>query len=85
MLNLVIQGRGVSLATPGWLASGYVSQGQLEVILPDWVIPELPVWLIWRQHPKETALSKSFRDYIEYRWKSRPQYNMKLQTVEGAA
>lgn len=74
MLNLVIQGRGISLATPGWLASSYTSQHQLEILLPDWTIPDLPVWLIWRQRPKQTSLFTDFRDYIEYRWNTRPQH-----------
>lgn len=74
MLNLVIQGRGISIATPGWLASGYISQGQLEIVLPSWFMPELPVWLIWRQRPKQSALFNNFRDYIEHRWNSRPQH-----------
>lgn len=37
-------------------------------------MPELPVWLIWRQRPKQSALFNNFRDYIEHRWNSRPQH-----------
>lgn len=73
MLNLVIKGHGISLATPGWLASGYTTQGQLEVILPEWKIPDLPAWLIWRQRSQQTRLFTDFRDYIEQRWNTRPQ------------
>lgn len=71
MLNLAIKGCGVSLATPGWLASGYINGKQLEVILPDWKIPDLPVWLIWRQRTRQTRLFTDFRDYVEQRWNSR--------------
>ncbi|WP_116819182.1 LysR family transcriptional regulator [Pseudomonas savastanoi] len=72
MLNLTIQGYGISLATPGWLASGYVG-GHLEIILPDWKLPDLPVWLIWRQRSRQTRLFNDFRDYVEQRWNSRTQ------------
>ncbi|MGC0796275.1 LysR substrate-binding domain-containing protein, partial [Pantoea agglomerans] len=73
MLNLAIQGRGISVATPGWLASGYMGRGQLEIIMPEWNIPDLPVWLIWRQRPRQTRVFTDFCNYIEERWNTRPQ------------
>lgn len=73
LLNLVIQGKGISLATPGWLASGYLRQGQLQMILEDWKIPDLPAWLIWRPRAHQTRLFTNFRDYIEICWNSRLQ------------
>lgn len=73
LLNLVIQGKGISFATPGWLASGYLKQGQLQTVLSDWKIPDLPAWLIWRPRAHQTRLFSNFRDYIEMRWNSRPQ------------
>lgn len=73
LLNLAIQGKGISLATPGWLASGYLQHGQLQTILTDWKIPDLPAWLIWRPRAQQTRLFSSFRDYIEQRWNGRPQ------------
>lgn len=73
LLNLVIQGKGISLATPGWLASGYLQHGQLQTILTDWKIPDLPAWLIWRPRAQQTRLFSSFMDYIEKRWNDRPQ------------
>lgn len=73
LLNLAIQGKGISLATPGWLASGYLRDGQLQTILTDWKIPDLPAWLIWRPRAQQTRLFSSFRDYIEKRWNERLQ------------
>lgn len=73
MLNLAIQGRGISVATPGWLASGYLGHGQLEIILPEWHIPDLPVWLIWRHRPRQSRIFTDFCNYIEERWNTRPQ------------
>lgn len=73
MLNLAIQGRGISVPTPGWLASGYLEREQLDIILPEWNIPDLPVWLIWRQRPRQTRIFTDFCNYIEERWNTRPQ------------
>ena len=73
LLNLAIQGRGISVATPGWLASGYLGHGQLEIILPEWNIPDLPVWLIWRHRPRQSRIFTDFCNYIEERWNTRPQ------------
>lgn len=73
MLNLVIQGKGISLAMPGWLAADYIKRGMIEPVLSEWRIPDLPVWLIWRQRPRQTALFTHFRDYIEQRWNTRPR------------
>ncbi|MEI2606792.1 LysR family transcriptional regulator [Erwinia aphidicola] len=73
MLGLVLQGRGISLAMPCWLASGYVARGELVPVLPEWKIPDLPVWLIWRQRPRQTKLFMHFRDYIEQCWEMRPR------------
>lgn len=68
MMNLATKGHGISLATPRWLASGYVARGQLELILPEWKIPDLPVWLIWRQRRQQSRLFNDFRNYVEQRW-----------------
>lgn len=72
MFNLVLQGKGISLATPGWLAAGHIARGELIPILPEWNIPDLPVWLIWRQRSRQTKLFTHFRDYIEQCWEARP-------------
>jgi len=68
MLNLVLAGKGISLAVPGWLAAGYIARGELVQVLPDWSIPDLPVWLIWRQRPRQTKLFTLFREYIAKQW-----------------
>ncbi|WP_240678577.1 LysR substrate-binding domain-containing protein [Pantoea ananatis] len=73
ILNLAIQGRGISVATPGWLASGYLGRGELEIILPEWTIPDLPAWLICRQRPRQTRIFTDFCNHIEERWNTRPQ------------
>lgn len=72
MFNLVLQGKGISLATPSWLAASHIASGHLIPILPEWKIPDLPVWLIWRQRSRQTKLFTHFRDYIEQCWDARP-------------
>lgn len=72
MLNLVLQGKGLSFAMPCWLAADYIARGQLVRILPEWRIPDLPVWLIWRQRLRQTNLFTHFLDYIEKCWNERP-------------
>lgn len=72
MFNLVLQGNGISLATPGWLAVGHIARGELVQVLPQWKIPDLPVWLIWRQRSRQTKLFMHFRDYVGQCWDSRP-------------
>lgn len=39
----------------------------------EWKISDLPVWLIWRQRPRQAKLFIRFRDYIEQCWEIRPQ------------
>ncbi|WP_112290164.1 LysR family transcriptional regulator [Rahnella sp. AN3-3W3] len=75
MFNLALKGRGISLATPGWLAAPYLSKGQLVSVLPEWKIPELSAWLIWRQHTRQNTLFTHFRDYIEQCWNMRPEFD----------
>lgn len=73
MFSLVLRGKGISLAMPGWLAAGYIARGELVSVLPEWKIPDLPVWLIWRQRPRQTKLFTHFRDYVEQCWEMRPR------------
>lgn len=65
MFSLVLRGKGISLATPGWLAAGYIASGELVPVLPEWNIPDLPMWLIWWQRPWQTKIFTHFRDYVK--------------------
>jgi len=38
IFNLVLQGKGICLATPGWLAAGHIARSELIPILPEWNI-----------------------------------------------
>ncbi|MGP2522374.1 LysR family transcriptional regulator [Pantoea ananatis] len=85
MLNLVVQGKGISLAMPEWLAEKYINCGLLVTVLPEWRIPDLPVWLIWRQRPRQTALFTHFRDYIEKCWSTLKNIDDKNIIIPSAA
>lgn len=68
VLNMTLSGAGVCLALPDWVASQYVNTGELEIILPEWKLPEMPVWLVWRNRENYTRLFHDFRKYIADKW-----------------
>lgn len=72
ILNLVLLGHGISICTPGWLAAQKKYSNQLEVVLPNWTIPDLPVYLIWKQRQYYTPLFKEFSGFIADKWNKRP-------------
>ncbi|WP_440984561.1 LysR family transcriptional regulator [Xanthomonas sontii] len=75
VLNLAIEGKGISIGIPAWLVTGYVQREELEVILPEWKIPELPVYLVWRHRQFYSPLFRNFSSFIEQAWNGRPQLN----------
>lgn len=75
MLNLAVQGKGIGVAIPEWIAQGFIGRGEFVVILPEWKIPDLPVWLIWRQRQHYSRLFTDFRRHIEECWENRPRIN----------
>lgn len=72
ILNLVLLGHGISICTPGWLAAQKLYQNKLEIVLPNWTIPDLPVFLIWKQRQYYTPLFKEFSKFIADEWNNRP-------------
>jgi len=75
ILNLVLKGHGISIATPGWLAAQKLYSNQIQVVLPEWSIPDLPVYLIWKQRQFYTPLFKEFSSFVAEKWNSRPVLN----------
>lgn len=71
ILNLVLLGHGISICTPGWLAAQKIFNNQIQLILPDWTIPDLPVYLIWKQRQFYTPLFKEFSVFIGEKWDNR--------------
>lgn len=72
ILNLVLKGHGISIATPGWLAAQKIYNNQIQLVLPEWSIPDLPVYLIWKQRQFYTPLFKEFSGFIADKWNNRP-------------
>lgn len=70
LLNMALSGAGVCLALPDWLAVPHVQTGALEQVLPDWQLPEMPVWLVWRYREHYSNLFHDFRHYIAGQWKA---------------
>jgi DNA-binding transcriptional LysR family regulator len=69
LLNMTLSGAGICLALPDWLASKFLKSGELERVLPEWQLPELPIYLVWRYRQNYSMLFNDFRKYIEVRWR----------------
>lgn len=63
LLEASAGGLGIFLA-PAWLASEYVSAGQLVRVLPGWCGPNLPVHVVWSSG-KLRGKAKLFIDHAE--------------------
>ncbi|PIJ49847.1 transcriptional regulator [Erwinia sp. OLTSP20] len=73
LLNLLLNGEGGVMILPAWLAKNYVQAGQLEVVLPQWKIPDMPVYLVWRHRKFYSPLFRDFARIIEERWNQTDQ------------
>lgn len=70
-LNLMTQGKGISLATSGFL-SGYGKHfPEVVTILDEWTIPPVPVYLVWRQRKFYSPIFKDFVAFISEKWNRR--------------
>ncbi|AIU90171.1 MULTISPECIES: LysR family transcriptional regulator [Pectobacterium] len=68
IVNLVLEGKGVGIAAPYWFVRDYLNSGELKWVLPDWKIPTLETYLVWRYREYQSPLMISFRKYIQQRW-----------------
>ncbi|WP_241647247.1 LysR family transcriptional regulator [Rosenbergiella metrosideri] len=71
LINLCIEGKGITLGTPGWLKSDYAKQAKLVILMPEWALEQVPVYLVWRPRKIYSPLFIAFRDYIEKQWIAR--------------
>ena len=71
LINLCIEGKGITLGTPGWMKSRYAQQAKLITLMPDWTLEQVPVYLVWRHRKIYSPLFIAFRDYIENKWRER--------------
>lgn len=59
----VISGMGVGLS-PTWLFEDEIQRGELQVLLPDWPAPSMPVHLISPSQRRQSAKVKAFADHV---------------------
>lgn len=50
--------------SPEWLFESEIASGELQVLLPDWLVPSLPVHLVSPQGRRNSAKVKVFGDHV---------------------
>ena len=70
ILQLTLEGRGICIALPSFLATKYLKRGELKTIVNDWKLPEIPMNLVFHQLKMYSPLFKDFCDFIEKMWNS---------------
>ena len=68
ILNMTLSGAGVAMALPEWLVRKYVKEGKLVILLPEWKLPLMPAYLVWRYREKYSLFFNDFRKYVEKKW-----------------
>lgn len=59
----VLSGMGIGFS-PTWLFDAEMAQGNLQVLLPDWPAPSMPVHLVSPGHRRQSAKVKAFADHL---------------------
>ena len=59
----VLSGMGISFS-PTWLFEDEMAQGDLQVLLPDWPAPSLPVHLVSPSQRRQSAKVRAFTDHL---------------------
>lgn len=59
----VLSGMGIGLS-PTWLFEDEIARGELQVLLPDWPAPSMPVHLISPRQRRQSAKVKAFADHL---------------------
>lgn len=68
LLKMTLSGAGVCVALPEFIATCYVKRNELMVVLPEWTLPQMPIYLVWRWREHYSRLFFDFRKYIEKKW-----------------
>ncbi len=58
MISAAVEGLGIALRIPLWAAEPLAKNGKLRHLLPNWHIPNAPVWLLKHPGRKISALEK---------------------------
>jgi DNA-binding transcriptional LysR family regulator len=59
----VLSGMGIGFS-PTWLFEDEIAQGDLQVLLPDWPAPSMPVHLVSPSQRRQSAKVKAFADHL---------------------
>ncbi len=65
---MTIGGKGICIAVPKWTVNHNIKEGSLVEFLPEWQLPKLPIYLVWRYRSRYSFLFREFINYIECRW-----------------
>lgn len=77
LFNLLLEGKGLLLGTPKWLALTHIRDGKLVQIIPDWKLDKIPVYLVWMHRPYYSPLFLDFINYVEKKWNNFNQVYLK--------
>jgi DNA-binding transcriptional LysR family regulator len=77
LFNLLLEGKGLLLGTPKWLALTHIRNGELVQIIPDWKLANIPVYLVWMHRPYYSPLFLDFINYVEKKWNNFNQVYLK--------
>ncbi len=59
----VLSGMGVGFS-PTWLFEDEMARGDLQVLLPDWPAPEIPVHLVSPSQRRQSAKVRAFAEHL---------------------
>jgi len=68
VLRMTLSGAGICLALPDWVINKYVKEKKLVRILPEWELPVMQVYLVWRYRERYSTFFNDFRKFIERKW-----------------
>lgn len=63
LLQSTLQGSGISIL-PKYLISEYIESGRLLVVLPDWHVNNIDIWLIYSSGKNNSPILKSYVTFV---------------------
>jgi DNA-binding transcriptional LysR family regulator len=61
--SAVMNGLGIGYA-PTWIFEDEIKSGEMQVLLPEWPIPSLPIHLVCPSQRRQTAKVRAFSDHL---------------------
>lgn len=68
LVNMALESQGICLALPVWSVQEHVDAGRLVQVLPEWKLPVLPAFLVWRYRSSYSPLFRDFIGFLEEQW-----------------